>query len=182
MELQVFPGTVVPADFLIRVESEWNGSVLSLRYHLNGPYAQFKGTQEALSSLSQRRDELWKTTCFEAFLRPEGAQAYWEMNFAANGDWAFYRFDYYREGMRPPPVKFPPLIQTVKKQGWELQVSFDLSDQFEIVSRPLMFSPCAVMETRDGEKSYWALQHHRPQPDFHHADNFSQMLLPKGQS
>ena len=36
----------------------------------------------------------------------------------------------------------------------------------------------AVIEQRDSLKSYWALAHPAGQPDFHHADGFSQILTP----
>ena len=36
----------------------------------------------------ERTDELWKTTCFEAFLRPLGQRSYREWNFAPSGQWA----------------------------------------------------------------------------------------------
>ena len=39
-----------------------------------------------------RADELWRTTCFEAFLREEGADGYSEWNFAPSGQWAAYDF------------------------------------------------------------------------------------------
>ena len=35
---------------------------------------------------------LWQTTCFEAFLRAPGGEAYREWNFAPSGDWAAYDF------------------------------------------------------------------------------------------
>ena len=43
-----------------------------------------------------RRNELWKQTCLEAFVRVDGAEGYLEFNFAPNGDWAAYEFDGYR--------------------------------------------------------------------------------------
>ena len=33
----------------------------------------------------RRADQLWQTTCFEAFLREQGAKAYREWNFAPSG-------------------------------------------------------------------------------------------------
>ena len=39
-----------------------------------------------------RADELWKTTCFEAFLRPLGEERYREWNFAPSSQWAAYDF------------------------------------------------------------------------------------------
>ena len=47
-----------------------------------------------------RTDELWKTTCFEAFLRALGKKAYREWNFAPSGDWASYDFRSMRTGMK----------------------------------------------------------------------------------
>ena len=49
-----------------------------------------------------RTDELWRRTCFEAFLRPGAGEAYVELNFAPSSRWAAYRFTGYREGMAPP--------------------------------------------------------------------------------
>src|SRR3954464_8994411 len=46
-----------------------------------------------------RADELWRTTCFEAFLRPLGEENYREWNFAPSGQWATYEFSGYRENM-----------------------------------------------------------------------------------
>lgn len=54
-----------------------------------------------------RTDELWRTTCFELFLRRPGQEGYLEFNFAPSGQWAAYGFDGYRqrsgdpEGLRP---------------------------------------------------------------------------------
>src|SRR5205085_7961920 len=42
-----------------------------------------------------RTDELWRTTCFEAFLRPMGEESYTEWNFATSSTWASYQFTGY---------------------------------------------------------------------------------------
>ena len=34
------------------------------------------------SSTPGRTDELWRTTCFEAFIRPRGGEAYFELNLS----------------------------------------------------------------------------------------------------
>ncbi|MET0309199.1 MAG: hypothetical protein ABW023_10880, partial [Sphingomonas sp.] len=46
----------------------------------------------------ERTDDLWMTTCFEAFVQAEGDTAYHEFNFATSGNWAAYRFEARREG------------------------------------------------------------------------------------
>ena len=47
-----------------------------------------------------RADELWRTTCFELFLRRPGSEGYLEFNFSPSGQWAAYAFDGYRAGRR----------------------------------------------------------------------------------
>src|SRR5688572_2920766 len=56
----------------------------------------------------ERGDQLWRTTCFEAFVRPLGADGYTEWNFAPSGQWACYEFSAYREGMVAAEVDNPP--------------------------------------------------------------------------
>src|SRR5215831_2753419 len=45
-----------------------------------------------------RADELWRHTCFEAFVRTSSGEAYYEFNFAPSTQWAAYRFSGYRSG------------------------------------------------------------------------------------
>lgn len=47
--------------------------------------------------ISSRKDELWKTTCFEFFLKDKLSTSYIEMNVNDIGQWNFYRFKNYRE-------------------------------------------------------------------------------------
>ena len=42
--------------------------------------------------------DLWRHTCFEAFIAVEGLPAYHEFNFAPSGEWAIYAFAGYRDG------------------------------------------------------------------------------------
>ena len=119
-----------------------------------------------------RADELWKTTCFEAFLRLEGEDGYREWNFAPSGDWAAYDFSAYREGMAEADV-IAPYIRTEDNMTWwalgaTIAVDSDQAWQLGL---------SAVMEEADGTKSYWALAHPDPdKPDFHAADCFAARL------
>ncbi|QNN65822.1 DOMON-like domain-containing protein [Sphingomonas rhizophila] len=110
-----------------------------------------------------RRDELWKATCFEAFLRPDGLGGYTEWNFAPSGDWASYSFEGPRAGMQPAEVAAPPYIRLEDNLTWwavgaTIAVPADLTFQLGLT---------AVLEERDGSKSYWALDHGNDAPDFH---------------
>ena len=55
----------------------------------------------------RRADDLWKTTCFEAFLRVPGTEADREWNFAPSGEWAAYDFTAYRDGRTNADVTTP---------------------------------------------------------------------------
>src|SRR5215472_3780349 len=46
-----------------------------------------------------RTDELWRHTCFEAFVGNSQSVAYYEFNFAPSTQWAAYRFSGYRTDM-----------------------------------------------------------------------------------
>ena len=47
-----------------------------------------------------RSDDLWRHTCFEAFICASSGSEYYEFNFAPSTQWAAYRFSSYRSGMR----------------------------------------------------------------------------------
>src|SRR5690349_12825659 len=53
---------------------------------------------------ARRADELWRHTCFEAFVAPLRREPYYEFNFSPSGEWAVYRFDSYRSGMSKPDL------------------------------------------------------------------------------
>ena len=120
-----------------------------------------------------RADDLWRHTCFEAFLRPEGGEAYCEFNFAPSGAWAAYAFDAYRDGARSPEAALAPTI-VVKQRRHSLQVFVWLRlEGLGDFTKPSHLGLSAVIETTDGTKSYWALAHAPGKPDFHHDDAFA---------
>ena len=119
-----------------------------------------------------RTDELWETTCFEAFLRPLAQDSYMEWNFAPSGDWAAYAFTGYREGMAEPEVGQPPYIRMEDNLTWwtlgaTIAVPADTNWELGL---------SAVLEEKDGTKSYWALVHPREKPDFHDPGCFAARL------
>ena len=110
-----------------------------------------------------RADELWRTTCFEAFLRTPEAEAYREWNFAPGGNWAAYDFTGRREGMARADVGSPPYIRMEDNFTWWTVGATFATD----AGQPWELGLAAVLEETDGSKSYWALAHASPQPDFH---------------
>jgi len=131
---------------------------------------------------SGRQDNLWKSTCFELFLRSRTGDDYIEFNFAPPLGWAAYAFDEYRKGRRPLELVNDPHL--VDSRIDDRQVHFPARYELDVILRPADLLPAlsklalsAVIEETDGTKSYWALRHPPGPPDFHHPDCF-QLTLP----
>jgi len=111
----------------------------------------------------RRADDLWKTTCFEAFLRVPGTEAYREWNFAPSGEWAAYDFTGYREG-RTDAVVTPPYVRFEDNMTWwalGATIAVDAETNWAL-------GLSAILEEKDGTKSYWAIAHPEgDKPDFH---------------
>jgi hypothetical protein len=117
-----------------------------------------------------RTDELWRHTCFEAFIRPDPGAAYFELNFAPSTQWAAYRFDGYRSGMRDATEIGSPRIEV---QSAPDRYALQATIQTGALNMPCRLGLTAVIEETNGNKSYWALAHPAGKPDFHHADGFA---------
>jgi hypothetical protein len=120
----------------------------------------------------ERVDGLWRTTCFEAFLRASGEQSYREWNFAPSGAWAAYDFFGYREGSTTAEIGAPPYVRMEDNFTWwtlgaTIAVDADVSWELGL---------SAVLEEKDGTKSYWALAHDGDKPDFHAPGCFTARL------
>ena len=164
MRLPLIPHPTTPAAGLrLDVEARREGSVFSLEYVVAGAVETVR--QPALAA-RVRTDALWRTTCFEAFVRT--ASGYVEYNLSPSGAWAAYRFDGYREGMRALEVA-PPFIVTRMAPGrFGLTVDVELPEDATGA-----VGLTAVIEGLDGAIAYWALAHPSDKPDFHHPDSFA---------
>jgi hypothetical protein len=102
------------------------------------------------------------------------------VNLSPAGDWNVYRFDAYRDGMRPEPRVAPPSLDaaTDATGRFTLAATLDLAPIAELVSVPLDVGIAAVVESAAGAQSYWALLHTAPQPDFHRRESFVVRLDP----
>jgi hypothetical protein len=120
----------------------------------------------------ERADELWRTTCFEAFLRIPGADSYREWNFAPSGRWAAYDFTAYREGRSEAEVAAPYVRSEDNMTWWALGATIAV-DAEAVWALGLS----AVLEEKGGTTSSWALAHPPgDKPDFHAADCFAARL------
>src|SRR5579859_5492555 len=127
--------------------------------------------------------QLWRHTCFEAFIAVEGQAAYHEFNFAPSGEWAVYAFSGYRNGGPLADEMMRPQIavrSTDRRLELDAVVRLDRLSTIHPRAR-LRVGLSAVIEASDG-LSYWALRHPADKPDFHDAAGFSLLLEPPGPS
>ena len=148
----------------LQVKAERQGTALALHYVLDGRLSEILLPPRAKSA---RADELWKHTCFEAFVRVPGDEAYWEFNLAPSTQWAAYGFTSYRKRGADPQTA-PPRIEIRTAPRLELSTRLDLS----LLKGPWQVALSAVVEGRDGQRAYWALKHPPGGPDFHHSAGF----------
>jgi hypothetical protein len=115
-------------------------------------------------------DNLWRHTCFEAFIAAEDDPAYVECNFAPSSAWATYRFARYRTRMTAlVPAEPPRITLHTEHDRLVLEARLHLG---EFADRPLRIGLTAVIEDKTRSLSYWALRHPRSKPDFHHRGGF----------
>jgi hypothetical protein len=139
------------------------GDGLRFSYRIVGALG---GVRMPAPAPSRRRDGLWERTCFEAFVQLHGETSYVEFNFAPSTEWAVYGFARYREAATPPAIV--PAIE-VERGAESLDVEATVAFG---VSGALRVGLTAVVESVDGRRTYWALAHPSPTPDFHRADGF----------
>jgi hypothetical protein len=170
--LQPHPSTPIAFDLSIEVEAlRLEQELIELSFLLTGE------TERILlppPGRLRRADGLWQHTCFEAFIKPGSAEAYREINLAPSGEWAAYDFDGYRQGMRNADLLAPAMARS--GDSGELKVEAAIAGPPSTAAWHIGLS--AVIEARDGTRSYWALHHPPGKPDFHHRDCFALELAP----
>jgi hypothetical protein len=153
---------------VIGFDAEW----LRVRWRVDGAQAlvvpPFAGRGRA--------DELWRSTCFELFLRPDGGERYVELNLSPSERWAAYDFSSYRDGMAERPASREP--DCTMRQGSNFAI-FDAAIPVDVLPRlPAAANFTAVIEEEGGVVSYWALAHPPTKPDFHDPACFTATLGP----
>jgi hypothetical protein len=146
---------------------------LVLRYRVSGHLDDLVLPPEGETA---RADELWKSTCFEAFVAAAPGGPYFEFNFAPSAKWAAYAFTGYRAGMKNAEGIEAPrfVIQKPDTMLYDLRVAFAL-DKLEGLPADAVWrlALSAVIAEKSGVTSYWALAHPPGKPDFHHSDCFA---------
>ena len=160
MRRALIPHPDTPCDAVERLEAEAvrTAGGLELRYVLTGDLARLKIPAPAAP---ERTDELWRHTCFEAFVAGDG-EGYCELNLSPSTQWAASRFDGYRTAMAPLEIAEPAI--EVRREDRRLALRATVA----VAAGRLALT--AVVEEAGGRISYWSLAHPPGRPDFHHPD------------
>jgi hypothetical protein len=145
---------------------------LALSYRLTGDPL---GIRLPASAFAAQADGLWQHTCCEAFIAAVDCPEYREFNFSPSGQWAAYRFtDYRQRDSSFIPDGVPPINFRRLDDGFELDALLD--PELLPAGDTLQLGLSVVLEAANGDKSFWALAHCSPQPDFHLRQSFTLTL------
>ena len=174
VSLKRHPESKATAAEAIEADVERTASGISLRYTVTGDMNRL-AIPEFVDTT--RADELWRWTCFEIFIRPEGAGHYFEYNFSPSGRWAAYRFNSRRSGMANVESNDPGIGTREGDRRFDLRAELNLSQLAELAGA-WSIGISVIIEQKDGAKAYWAIQYPAGPADFHHADCFALRLAP----
>jgi hypothetical protein len=171
-ELVPHPGNPQPAlDIRIAASVERTARGCDFRYEVTGRVAEVVWPA---AGAPQRRDGLWRHTCFEAFCAVPRGSTYYEFNFSPSAAWAAYRFGGYRERLADPELAAAPAIHLWRGDlEARLDVTLDIEGLPRVAqAKPLDLALSAVIESRDGGIHHYALAHPAEAADFHDRRGF----------
>jgi hypothetical protein len=160
------PDTPCAAIERVEVELERDARGLRLCYRMLGDAQRVVAALPAPDGGPRRRDELWRATCCELFVRDAAGPGYREYNFTPCGDWAAYRFSGYRRGMAPLETRAPHIVLDGSPGCVALTVTLAGFDEPDVDAQRIGLA-CVV--ATGAELSFWALAHPPGRPDFHAA-------------
>ena len=168
LRLECHPTAIPDIDMSINViVRECLPDEIVLTYRLLADFRQLKLPRR---QVPERPDELWRHTCFEAFVMAQGSAGYREFNFSPSGAWQLYEFEDYRQGGEAGSGELPLGRLAICFDGivFEQRIPTELMPAGD----KLQLGLSAVVERANGDISYWALKHPTAQPDFHHHEAF----------
>ncbi|MBC7742879.1 MAG: hypothetical protein H7061_11830 [Bdellovibrionaceae bacterium] len=165
----LIPFKPIESKIVVRAEVQRTDSRLTLCYEVvdQNSALELPLAFRALGSAIERADGLWNDTCFEMFIRPEGADAYYELNFSLRPAWNVYHFEAYRHP-QPPKITQDFTMKSMQWNGQQLKIELDNL----LTAKSMTISLTAVIKEKSGMKHYLALSHQAAQPDFHLNNSF----------
>ena len=152
------------------------GDELHITYRLDGNISEIQIPSPTAPRIGT---ELWRHTCFEAFIALDSQSAYHEFNFAPSREWCVYAMSSYRSG-RPlaDETMNPQIALRSTDNHLELDAVVRLDTLSAIHPRAVLRLGLSAVIEETGGFTYWALRHPSPKPDFHNAASFALSLDP----
>ncbi len=176
IDLNLYPGGRTEAIRSIRTRVHRSNATLLIAYQLEGDIERLHIPAPRERAIGR---ELWRHTCFEAFIKIGRAAAYHEFNFAPSREWTVYAFSGYRNGAALTDESMNPEIDVrIGANRIELDAVVRLDRLSPLhPDAALRLGLAAVIESIDG-LSYWAIRHPADKPDFHDPEGFAMLLEP----
>lgn len=176
-KLVCHPLSPMPAVTALHANVTSDSRGLRIEYTLEADLATLLLPAQTQSGFA---DELWRHTCFEAFIATPDSSRYREFNFAPDGRWAAYAFaDYRQRDTDWQPAASPEITTQTTADRFALQATIPAS---LLPEGDALIGLTAVIEARDGMLAYWALKHCSERPDFHTRAAFTLRLPATKQS
>ena len=172
------PHGTLPASLEIEITGTiaLEAAALDVIYCINGANERVKYAHAGAQP--SRKNELWRTTCFELFMKLPGGSEYWEVNLAPSRDWNMYRFTGYRSTLQPELMVDNINIATEITPPRLVSLRATLPLPLSVVNQKLAIGISSVIEDGDGNLHYFALRHCGLKPDFHDPAGFDIILDP----
>ena len=158
-------------DITIKGKILRQNNLLTIHYALTGKIEDIFLPSSSVNPT--RKDDLWKTTCLEFFLAVKDLPQYWEFNLSPSRDWnVYYMAAYRRIGFREETS-----IQWLQFETQKAANSFLLTAGVDLkpiirLEQILEVGVTAVIQTKEGRETYWALTHPASEADFHQRESF----------
>ena len=158
-------------DITIKGKILRQNNLLTIHYALTGKIEDIFLPSPSVNAT--RKDDLWKTTCLEFFLAVKDLPQYWEFNISPSGDWNVYYMDAYRRIGFREEMSIQQLQFEMQKRTnvFQLNAAVDLNPIIR-VEHILEVGVTAVIQTKEGRETYWALTHPASEADFHQRESF----------
>ncbi len=160
LRLRQHPTSRAPGDWSVTVAVLADRQTLDLDFRLSPTTTPL--WPEAAAAV--HTDGLWRTTCFELFVRDSEGTGYREWNFSPSGAFAAYAFDAPRTAMRP--VDAGIAMMDTRPDGLRVRLRHAEG------TAPHRAALAAVLDHPTAGPTYWALHHPRDVPDFHDQAGF----------
>ena len=120
-----------------------------------------------------RKDELWRSTCFECFLSYDELPQYFEFNFSPDGYWQSYQFSNYR-GDRQLTTNLILSKSEIDYKINQTRITVNLEyvvPQFvtkTLSKKSLSLGLSVILQDLNDQQHYFSLEHNSEiKPDFH---------------